>query len=165
MEVLSRTLRPLQAFDGSPFTGLSSSPLPGHLRPLTEVLSETCCLPHSPGCLRPLMEVLSEASRFPHSPVHLGLLMEVLSETYHPCPPQAFDGSLICVYLFEKVCPLKTEYLDKILIKICPLSTLDRGPLKDRQGVSAPAKHHSQTLGNPVFKITKIYVSNKPRKP
>ena len=37
--------------------------------------------------------------------------------------------------------------------------------IKDRQGFSAPAKHHSQTLGNPVLKITEIYVSNRPRKP
>ena len=30
--------------------------------------------------------------------------------------------------------------------------------IKDRQGVSAPAKHHSQTLGHPVYKITMICV-------
>ena len=37
--------------------------------------------------------------------------------------------------------------------------------IKDRQGVPAPALHHSQTFSNPVFKITMIYVSSKPRKP
>ena len=33
-------------------------------------------------------------------------------------------------------------------------------PLKDRQGVSGPAKHRSQTFSNPVFKITMIYQSS-----